>query len=177
MKRAVLILTVLLMAAAGAHFAAIFAYPRVAMDRAMARLSDEGRTINQWRHSAQVTPEARAVVRPAPDLAYSACVYDLWRGPIRIAVAPSGAYWSLSLYDAASDNFAVFNSVSYPSGATVTLVRPGAAPPANAGVVLESATRRGIALVRRLAPDPDMFALADAARQGDVCGAVGMSPS
>lgn len=167
MKKALWFLLTLVVAAAAAHLLMVQAFPRVAMNQAMERLSAGG--VNAFSHAPRTTAESRAVVRPAPDLLYSVCVFDLWRSPVTINVTPSAEYWSLSLYDQQSDNFAVFNDEAHPDGVTVTLVRSGAASPPEAGLVVESPSRTGIALVRRLAPDDASFAAADAARQNDRC--------
>jgi uncharacterized membrane protein len=170
LKRALGFLATLLIAAGIAHLATIYAFPSFAMGRAMERLTT-GASANVMRAGPPVTAESRAVVAPSPDLLYSSCVYDLWRGPVAITVAPVAGYWSLSVYDARSNAHAVFNDREHPQGVTVTLVRSGAAPPPGAGVVVESATRRGIALVRREASTPEALAAAQAAQRGDACQA------
>lgn len=165
-------LFVLVLFAAGAHVATVAFFPSFAMNKAMERLTADGGRTNMIRHGGRTTSESRAVVRPAPDLTYSTCVFDLWRAPVQIRVSPSTSYWSLSLYSQSSDNFAVFNDRDYPEGVTVTLVRDGAAAPAGAAHVVHSPSRTGIALVRRLAPDAATFAAVDAARQGDACASL-----
>jgi uncharacterized membrane protein len=167
MKKALWFLLTLVVVAAAAHLAMVQAFPRLAMNQAMDRLSAGG--VNAFVHAPRTTAESRAVVRPAPDLLYSVCVYDLWRSPVTISVTPGEGYWSLSLYDQRSDNFATYNDEEHPEGVSVTLVRAGAASPAGTGIVVESPSRTGIALVRRLAPDDASFAGADTARQTDVC--------
>ncbi len=167
MKKALWFILTLIIVAGLAHWATVRAFPSFAMSQAMERLSGGG--VNGFAHAPRTTSESRAVVRPAPDLLYSVCVYDLWRAPVTITVTPGSGYWSLSLYDQRSDNFAVYNDETHPQGVTVTLVRAGAAGPADAALVVESPSRTGIALVRRLTPDDAAFAAADAMRQGDSC--------
>lgn len=149
------------------HVAIVHAVPRLLMQRAIERIGD-GR-VNAWRVGERVTPESRAIVRPSPDFAYSACAYDLSHGPIMIAVAPWDGYWSLSLYADNSDNFFTLNDREARTGGEITLVHAGRAHPEDASTVVESPSRRGIALVRRLAPRAEDFAAAAQVAHEDVC--------
>lgn len=159
-----------LVIAAAAHFAAIYATPRVLMNVAMTKLGTQG--VNAFRLGARVTPAARAVVRPSPDLAYSACVYDLSHGPVRLRVTPWQNYWSLSLFAANSDNFYVLDDREARDGIEITLVRAGAAAPRDAANVVESPSPRGIALIRRLAPSPDTYEAVSRIAPNDECAAI-----
>lgn len=156
--------------AALAHVAVIVAAPYVLMRGAMARVSRDGTSINKWNHGQRVSEKSRRVVRPSPDLAYSACVYDLSAGPIRVTAAAWDDYMSVSAFAANSDNFFVINDRQAPDGVDFTLIRAGDPAPADAAMVVESPSTRGIVLQRRVAPTEERFAKADAARQADVCG-------
>ena len=159
-----------LIAAVLAHFAFVHFTPRVMMRVAIDRLG-EGR-VNFWRFGERVTPASRTIVRPSPDFAYSACPYDLSRGPVLIQVAPWDQYWSLSLYAESSDNFFTLNDREARYGGEVTLVRVGAPHPEGASMVVESPSQRGIALVRRLAPRVEDFTAAAQVAREDVCASV-----
>ena len=51
---------------------------------------------------------SRGVVRPSPDFLYSVCPFDLSKGPLQItARVPHSTYWSVSGFDAATNNFFV----------------------------------------------------------------------
>jgi len=128
---------------------------------------------NAWAHAPRVTEASRNVVRPSPDLAYSACVYDLSHGPVRISAGAWDAYMSLSLYSANSDNYFVLSDRESPGGIEIVLVRNARDAPQGANQIVVSPSRRGVALVRRLAPTPDRFAAAEQARRGDICATVG----
>lgn len=154
-----------LLIAAGAHFAFIYATPRVLMNVAIERLSEGG--TNAWRLAPRVTPQSRTIVRPSPDFAYSTCAYDLSRGPLLLRSAAWSQYWSLSLYAANSDNFFVIDDREARHGANIVLVR-GNAPDTDLQVVRSPSTR-GIALIRRLAPTADAHRRAQDAAQSDVC--------
>jgi len=166
-----------LLVAAVLHVAFMFVYPQVLMAAAMNRLSDHGQRENVWTHAPRMTEAARLIVRPSPDLAYSSCVYDLTNGPVRIAVQPWGDYMSLSLFAANTDNYYTLNDRRMPpSGAVVILRKAGQvltdAQTAAAFEVVESPSTRGVALIRRLAPSPEQFAQADAARGLEACEAL-----
>lgn len=158
----------LLLAVIG-HFVFVLGMPRVLMNVAFDRVS--AGHANEWHLSPRVTPEARAIVRPSPDFAYSACAYDLSHGPLSFRVPPWNAYWSLSLYADNSDNFFVIDDREARSGADIVLVKRGAEHPRDATRVVEAPSQRGIALIRRLAPTPDDYAAASQVAQGDVCAA------
>lgn len=154
------------------HLAAVFAYPRIVMSGAIKRLSRDDTATNQWLHAPPMTEKTRVIVRPSPDLAYSSCVYDLSKGPVRIVVKPWSDYMSLSLFDAATDNYYTLNDRQMPrEGAEVILHSKGQAVPAGLKpfATVESPSVRGVALIRRLAPTDERFAAADAARGEEKC--------
>jgi uncharacterized membrane protein len=159
--------------AAISHVAVIVAAPYVLMRGAMTRVSRDGTVINAWNHGKRVSEKSRRVVRPSPDLAYSACVYDLSAGPIRVTAAAWDDYMSVSAFAANSDNFFVINDREAPSGVDFTLIRAGDDRPSDAALIVESPSTRGIILQRRIAPTEERFARADAARKQDVCGPPG----
>lgn len=152
------------------HVALIFATPRVLMHVAMSRIGAPGE--NAWHLGDRVTAASRQIVRPSPDFAYSACVFDLSEGPVVITATPWDAYWSLSLYGANSDNFFVIDDREAHYGAEITLVRRGAAQPEGASMIIESPSARGIALIRRLAPTPALYNAASRVAEEDVCASV-----
>lgn len=157
-----------LLVAAATHFAAIYATPRLLMHAAFERLGAGG--ANVWHVADRVTPLSRTIVRPSPDFAYSACAYDLSRGPLILRVGPWRSYWSLSLYAANSDNYFVIDDREARRGVEVTLVRAGARAPDGASHVVRSPSTRGVALIRRLAPTLDEYNSAREAARGDACG-------
>jgi uncharacterized membrane protein len=155
-----------------AHLAVIFTAPYVLMGGAMKKLSGHGRAVNQFVFSPRTTEASRAVVRPSPDLAYGACVYDLAKGPLRVHAAPWSDYMSISVFQANSDNIFVMNDRQAPGGVDFVLAKKGQATPAGVKVVI-SPSDKGIILDRRLAPTADAFTKADVARHGDVCQTIG----
>jgi len=151
------------------HVAFIYAVPNLLMGVAIKRLSAGGD--NVWLVSDRVGPDARTIVRPSPDFAYAACPYDLSDGPIRIRVAPWDTYWSLSLYGANSDNYFVIDDREARGGVEIVLARRERDGPEGARVVL-SPSRRGIALIRRLAPTRAEYDDAVRVARDDVCAAL-----
>ena len=143
-----------------------------ALTRELLRASRDDTATNQWLHAPPMTEKTRVIVRPSPDLAYSSCVYDLSKGPVRIVVKPWSDYMSLSLFDAATDNYYTLNDRQMPrEGAEVILHSKGQAVPAGLKpfATVESPSVRGVALIRRLAPTDERFAAADAARGEEKC--------
>lgn len=148
----------------------ILIVPRTVMKTAMTRLSDDGDLINVFRFADRTTAASRGVVRPSPDLAYASCVYDLSHGPLLIEIPPDpdGGYVSVSVFDAKTDNVAVFDSFGHPGGIMFVLRKKGQTSNSRMPVVT-SPTMRGIILDRRLAPTAAAFAAADSARRSDRC--------
>lgn len=170
MKPAVKLVLLGIAVAVAAHVATIFIAPYVLMHAAMERISRGGQLVNQWSHPPRTSEQSRRVVRPSPDLAYSACVYDLSDGPLRVTASAWDDYMSVSVFAANSDNIFVQNDRQAPNGVDFVLVRRGDAHPAGAGQIVESPSARGIILQRRVAPTAERFAAAAAARRGDICG-------
>jgi len=173
-----------LMVAVVVHLAVIAAAPHVVMSVAADRIEDRAGGTNRWLHAERVTPQTQEVVRSSPDLAYSACAWDLSGGPVRISAPEWDDYFSLSLYDSRTDNFFVTgdrDTDGTDSGRVevflltrdqlADLTADEAADLAEVEglrtVVAPSDT--GVALLRYLAPTPAAFARADAVRRSAVC--------
>lgn len=170
MRQVLAFLVMTLVFAALAHAAAVMLAPTVIMGVAIDRVSQHGLESNRWIWRDRVTPAQRDIVQPSPDLAYGACAYDLHNGPVRIRIEPGAEYTSLSLYAENTDNFFTLNDRAMSGQPTeIVLVRRGSPPPPGAARVVESPSRTGIALERRLAPSAEAFAAADAVRRRGVC--------
>lgn len=159
-------------AALVAHFGVVLAAPYVLMNASMKRIGQDGARENVWVHPPRTTEASRTVVRPSPDLAYSACVYDLSNGPVRVTAAPWGDYMSVSVFAANSDNIFVVNDRQVPRGVDLVLVKAGSDAPSDASRVVISPSTRGIVLQRRLAPTAESWARAAQARRGDICQSI-----
>jgi uncharacterized membrane protein len=163
---------VAVVAAVIAHLATVFAAPYVLMNAAMDRISRDGKVVNRWSHPPRTSAKSRNVVRPSPDLAYSACVYDLSSGPVHVTASAWDDYMSVSVFANNSDNIFVINDRQAPQGVDLTLVERGQPHPPAAALVVESPGKRGIVLQRRVAPTQVRFDLAAAARKDDICESV-----
>ena len=139
------------------------------MEGAIRRVSAEG-GVNVMRHGGLPTPENQPIVRPSPDLAYSACPYDLSEGPVEVSVMPvPGRYSSLSIFDARTDVVFVRNDQQAKERPyKVVLAREGQAVPRGAEVV-RVGYDRGIALVRVLLNSPAEIKALDPARRQSGC--------
>lgn len=153
------------------HVATVLVAPYLLMDAAMARISKVSGP-NRWTHPQRTSEKSRRVVRPSPDLAYSACVYDLADGPVHVTASAWDDYMSVSVFEHNSDNIFVINDRQAPNGVDLVIVPEGAPHPAGAAQVVESPSRRGIVLQRRVAPTQQRWEAANAARQHDICAVV-----
>jgi uncharacterized membrane protein len=157
--------------AALVHLAAVWAVPRVIMAEVMRRMADQGGVNAAW-FPPRPDATSRAVVRPSPDLLYATCAFDLRDGPLQLsAEVPEGSYWSLSLFAANTDNFFVVNDLTAGgSHVDVVLVEAGTPPPPQAGArVVESPSRRGVAMTRTLIDREDREPALDAVRRTFRC--------
>ncbi|WP_028081244.1 DUF1254 domain-containing protein [Solimonas soli] len=148
-----------------AHIAFVHAYPTLLMRATLRQLGGGGERLHRWLAAPRVTPAARRIVRPAPEFAYSACVYDLSRGALRIRLPASPDYWSLSFYAGNSDNFLTLRDVDHRDGLELLLAAGEAAPAA----ALRAPDTRGVALIRRLATDDAGWQNVERLRKEDVC--------
>lgn len=165
MNRRLGLLATVLVVAVATHVVAILATPRILTTIAAGRIAERGALGNRWIYPPRATETSRQIVRPSPDLAYAACVFDLRHGPVRVTVSPGAAYTSLSLYDP-NTNVTVIHA-----GQPVDLViaRLGQTVPQGPWRVHRTSERWGVALQRRLAPTEAAFEQADRLRRQDRC--------
>lgn len=149
--------------AVGTYAATLWATPYGMMAKAMEKLGTGG--INVMRHQGLPTAENRWIVRPSPDLAYSICVFDLSMGPVKIdAFVPPRRYWSLSVFDANTDNIFSVNDRAVEGGRYALTLSKGAA---RGSLVVPGG--KGIALIRILVTDAQDLASIDALRRRSTC--------
>lgn len=158
------------LAAGAGHVGTIVAAPFAIMHVVTGKMSQDRTAINRFVFGERVTQNSRNVVRPSPDLAYSSCVYDLSEGPLLVTAPPSpdNGYVSLSVFDARTDNIAVFDSSQFPQGIRFVLAREGQAV-AGGDPVVRTSHDTGVILDRRLAPTAEWFAAVDKARRMNSC--------
>jgi uncharacterized membrane protein len=129
---------------------------------------------NTFLHPPRASASSRGVVRPSPDLLYSICVYDLRSadGAVRVSIHDMpDTYWSVSVFDADTNNFYALNDRQAKTGTTdFVLTAPGAPANDQQLPVVAAPTSRGIVLVRILVSDDTRTAEFDAARRRTHCG-------
>ncbi len=154
------------------HFLAVWFAPTLIMAIAVGRMEERAGAVNTLFHAPRITEEARDVVRPAPDLAYSICAYDVSEGPVRLVLPKTQSYSSVSLFDDATNNFFALNDRDVEGEAQEIWVtsldadRPVAPAPI---IVVSAPSRQGMVMFRRIIPAPDAWPQVDAARRKAVC--------
>jgi uncharacterized membrane protein len=157
--------------AAGFHVGAITLLPNVIMARVMDKIDPSGK--GNIHFGERPTAEARAIVRPSPDLLYSTCIYDVSKTAYRVVTAtPTDTYWSVAFYADNTDNFYVLNdrqAAGKPT--TIMLIGKGQTiPPQPEGTIVISApTERGLVLFRTLINDDARLAEIDGQRRQAKC--------
>jgi len=166
-------LPVILIVAFAVHAGSVALIPRAVMAKALGKMS-AAHGFNAIAHSPRATSASRAVVRPSPDLLYSACPFDLdaLAGHVLHVHADRmpNTYWSFSVFDAETNNIFVLNDRQAKTDkADFAVVGPAQdkVPP---GLVVRSPTMRGLVLVRTLINDEKNFAMIDTARRTTTCG-------
>jgi uncharacterized membrane protein len=154
------------------HIATLLALPRLIMMRTMSAIT---RLVaaNTMLYPPQSTSRSRGVVRPSPDLLYSICIYDLAaaNGVLHVSTHDMPeTYWSVSVFDAATNNFYASNDRQAGNGAAdFLLMAPGASPPNPRLPVVTAPTSRGIVLFRTLIDHESRVAEIDAGRRNADC--------
>ena len=148
------------------HTAIVHYAPSFIMDRAMAMLGKRGTPLHGFNLAPQMRPETQSVVRPSPDLAYSACRFDFRQAPhgLRVTMAAYEGYSSLSFFDADTNNFLTVRGEGQQR--EVTLLPPSASDQTKA-----APSTKGVILIRRLAPTDEDYAKVVEVSAGDRCEA------
>jgi uncharacterized membrane protein len=159
-----------LAAAALIHWAVVAYTPSVIMWRVMALMGKDSNTI---AHTERPTAASRRIVKPSPDLLYSACVYDVSRRPLKVTTAaPQNTYWSVALYASNTDNFFTLNDrQANGQPATILIIGQGQTipPQAEGTTVVSAPTSRGVVLFRTLINDETRLAEIDEQRRAAKC--------
>ena len=148
------------------HVATLVALPHFIMSRAISKMG----VVNTIHPGKRLDETARGVVKPRPDLLYSTCPYDLSAGPLHVhAPVPPGTYWSVSAFDADTNNYFVRNDRHAAGVVDFYVVERGGALHPSGATIVTSPTRRGLLLFRTLINDESRFAAIDAARRQATC--------
>lgn len=145
-----------------AHFLILTSIPSTIMARVMDTMQERGIETHSFQLAPRVTPQTQTVVRPAPDLAYSICLFDFTDETEALGVyaAPWPGYGSISFFDAETVNFATRSAGRSGEIAPVILLAPGAVAPQGTETLdqVQATSETGIILIRRLAPRPIDYA-------------------
>ncbi|MDO8838533.1 MAG: DUF1254 domain-containing protein [Parvibaculum sp.] len=156
--------------AAVLHILTIFALPYGIMDRAMAGIAAQAGGVNKAVYPDPVTAASRGIVRPSPDLLYTACVYDIGARPLRITSPVPDTYWSLSMFASNTDNFFVVNDRQTKAGRIeIILATDDTAKSGNDTPVVIAPSSRGIILFRSLIASDAARPEVDALRRQSRC--------
>lgn len=101
---------------------------------------------------------ARTVVRPSPDLLYTACLFDLDAGPLHVVAPVPDSYLSVSGFAADTSNFFALNdrdglAGDAPRTLDLWVISEGMAAPEEAARTIVAPSRRGLILFRMLLQD------------------------
>lgn len=152
------------------HILTVFALPYGIMNRAMAGISSQAGGVNKPAYPDRATADSRSIVRPSPDLLYTACVYDVSDRPVRLTSPVPDTYWSLSAFAANTDNFFVVNDrqVRNKRIEIILAANENADTPRGVPLVVAPSTR-GIVLFRSLVPSDDAAVEIDQLRRQANC--------
>ena len=152
------------------HILTILALPYGIMDRAMAGISGQAGGVNKPLYPDQPTAESRSIVRPSPDLLYTACAYDVSDRPLKLTSPVPDTYWSLSAFAANTDNFFVVNDrqANNKKVEIILATDKNDALSSNIPVVI-TPTTKGIVLFRSLVSSEDERARIDSLRRQSNC--------
>jgi uncharacterized membrane protein len=159
------------------HFGTLHALPRLVMRRALRRMGET----NSMYFGTRPTAASRTVVRPSPDILYASCPFDLSSGPLRVtARVPHSTYWSVSAFDAATNNFFVLNDREVTGDAIeLLLVRHGQTLPLSdhQRVIVLAPSKRGLLLFRTVIDNDQHLSALEALQRQDNCEAVRADPA
>jgi uncharacterized membrane protein len=158
--------------AVAVHIASLLALPPLIMMRTMNGIT-RAVVANTMLYPPQSTARSRGVVRPSPDLLYSICIYDLAaaNGALRVSTHDMpDTYWSVSVFDADTNNFYALNDRHAGNDAAdFLLMAPGTLPPNDQLPVVTAPSSRGIVLFRTLIDHESRLAEIDAGRRNADC--------
>jgi uncharacterized membrane protein len=157
-----------------AHFAFQLGFPYLIMSRTMSRFATKAGGLNAAVSTNLPNASSRDVVKPSPDILYTACAFDISDGPVLVGGTPSQAYWSMALYASNTDNFFVIND-RQAEGKPVFVViatermRDRIPPEQRSLKVVEPPSDKGIVLFRYLVLDRQDLAKTKEAQKTAVC--------
>ncbi|MBO6667152.1 DUF1254 domain-containing protein [Parvibaculum sp.] len=152
------------------HILTVFGLPYGIMNRAMAGIASQAGGVNKPLYPERATAESRGIVRPSPDLLYTACVYDVSVQPVKLSSPVPDTYWSLSTFASNTDNFFVVNDREVKSNRIEIILAANEEAGSGQGIpVIVAPSSKGIVLFRSLVPSEDLREEIDAKRREANC--------
>lgn len=154
------------------HLVVVRYTPKALMALIMFNINSEAGGANRLYIPERITAKSRKIVRPAPDLAYTVCAYDLSDGPVMATLNASDNYTSLAVFADNTDNIFAVNDQAI-SGKLVTVVlrtEQQEIRPATDVIEVTAPSDKGLILWRRVIPSNADWPQVDTARREVSCG-------
>lgn len=139
------------------HLTLVCCFPSLVMSIAHWKMAKNAGGVNIVMHNPPTTAAHNPIVNSSPDLLYTACAFDLSRGPIRFRAQMPDSYWSISGFDAQTNNFfAVNNEQVQSKNLELVLIGPNQkAKIEGSAQVVKAPSMKGVILFRTLVPTAD----------------------
>lgn len=136
------------------HLTLVIFFPSLVLRIAHMKISERAGGVNVVIHNPPTTAANNPIVNSSPDLLYSACAFDLSKGPIRFRAKVPDSYWSISGFDAETNNFFSMNNEQIRSkDFELVLVGPDWSSKVDGNArMVKAPTMRGVVLFRTLVP-------------------------
>jgi len=176
MPRVLFVILTGLVGAALLHLVIILSLPYFSEKDAYTRVLAEGS-----RHIFHRLPDVRdraGLVQDDPFMELSACAYDISQGPIRIYARGDVPFWSLGIYDAASNEVFSINDRTSSGGildvvlatpAQLTLLRKALPETINESILVETQRADGYVVLRTMVPQDSFVPAASAFLSEAIC--------
>ncbi len=165
-----------LVGAALLHLVIILALPYFSEKDAYTRVLAEGE-----RHLFHRLPDLRdraGLVQDDPFMEVSVCAYDISQGPVRIYANGPVPFWSVAIYDAASNEVFSINDRTAAAGildvvlatpVQLTVLRKSLPQPIDQSILVETQQADGYVVLRTMVPQPSFAPAAGAFLSAAVC--------
>ncbi|WP_161554147.1 DUF1254 domain-containing protein [Stenotrophobium rhamnosiphilum] len=154
------LIAVFILIAGLSNLATVAALPYLINAYVAHRIADVVGGYNKALHAPRPDSHARTVVRPSPDLLYTACAFDISEHPLLITAPVQRSYVSVSAFASDTSNFAAINDSLLQADASgnkhfnLVLVREGVSVDLPAGAqVIKAPSDKGLVLFRSLITD------------------------
>jgi len=161
MRGAAKAVIIVILSAIVSHIAFIYTYPYIiALSRYLETRNEV--KVNEAYHQAPIDASFRKIVRPSPDILYSACVYDISELDLLIeAKVPNFTYWSAAFYSMGTDNYYTINNRAVHENITIILTtskeKCSSLKNARGVICVVSPSARGIVIFRIFIPNSSLL--------------------